>query len=121
MNEKWRKIIFDGHKILYSTLNNLQGQYVVKPKKSLDNTIIVCIEQTRQIENDDTESLISVYNTALHMAYHSLNMYNFMDKWFSRNPNDVLKQETSKYPEDINLRYQIFHMVYHTFLIQLQE
>ncbi|OHT03573.1 Piwi domain containing protein [Tritrichomonas foetus] len=86
-NEKWQKIIFDGQRIIYSTMEGLDGTYPVKPRKESDKEVIVKITQTRKVEPDDAESLISIYNTAFHKAYHALGLNNFRRKWI--NENDI--------------------------------
>lgn len=89
-NEKWQKIIFDGQRIIYSSLDDLQGQFTVQPRKDTDKVVTVNITQTRKIESDDTESLLSIYNTAFHRAYHALNLSNFRRKWIDeKNVNKI--------------------------------
>lgn len=80
-NEKWQKIIFDGQRIVYSTLDDLKGEFQIAPRKDSDKKVLVKVNLTRTIESDDTESLLSIYNTAFHKAYHALNYTNFRRKW----------------------------------------
>lgn len=88
MNEKWQKIIFDGQRIIYSSLDDLQGEFEIQARKDdPEKKVKVIVKHIRTINKDDTESLLSIYNTAFHKAYHALNLSNFRRKWI--NENDV--------------------------------
>ncbi|KAH0790951.1 piwi-like protein 1 isoform X1 [Histomonas meleagridis] len=80
-NERWQNIIFDGQHILYTTYPDLANEYPVKPSNDSDKEIIVKIDQARQISPDDIQSLLTIYNTTFHKAYHTLGLTPFRQKW----------------------------------------
>jgi len=90
-NERWQKIIFDGSRILYSSLPDISGTFVVSPKSKddEDHKVEVKIVFTKTISPDNADSLLQIYNTAFHKAYKSIGLTNYKRKWL--NPGDTTK------------------------------
>jgi hypothetical protein len=64
-NARWHQIIFDGQRILYSSIPDLDGEYVVNARPgSSDHVVRVEVTRARTISSDDGESLLAIYNTA---------------------------------------------------------
>ena len=82
-NPKWLKIIYDGNKVLYSTLPDLDGSYPLTQRDGKE--VIVIVKQTKKISSDSAESLLQIYNTAFHKAYRTLGLENFRRKWLNKN------------------------------------
>jgi len=82
-NNKWKEVIFDGRRMVYSTLSDLAAEKEFPPKSEKDQGFKVIIKSIKQIQynSENAETLLQIFNVAFQNAYIKMGFERYMRKW----------------------------------------
>lgn len=123
-NQKNHSILFDGVNTVFSSLSNLEGEKSIPDKQDSSKNITISVKQVKEINFDDVESLIQLYQIVFYKAFKSIGLTKFGKKWL--NDQDIKQVGIFKIvggfkPSLMALSSGISLVVYNTYRIDRQN
>lgn len=88
-SSKVTSFIFDGLDYIFSSLPDLEGERSVPDTKDPSKNILIKTKLVKEIDSNDIEGLVHIYQTVLSKAYLSVGLTQFGKKWL--NDQDIKK------------------------------
>ena len=89
-NQMWKEIIYDGRKVIFSTIGDLAKEVEISPRadRPNDKGVKVIIKSTGEVDQGNSEALLQTFNVAFQNAYVKLGFEKYMRKWIDPNSGD---------------------------------